>query len=181
MKYLSLPFSFCCPSQIEHKAPLLRDDVIEANFYSGTLANSYEMDVLDLHYHFRFSLKHRINDGVHWNALAHRWITCLLLKHIAQAWGVILPLPQAAVPVEEKNTVPGKCILMLCIRNNIRFQIRVYFHSGVSPPQIILSLKEVTKNRGDRNIAIGRTEVMGQLRLSHYPTGSVEVVSVTLL
>lgn len=108
----SFPPRFLCgPPQIEHKAPLLRDDVIEANFYSGTLANSYEMDVLDLHYHFRFSLQHRTNDGVHWNALAHRWLTCLLLKHIAQAWGVTLPLPQAAVPVEEKNMVPGKCIL----------------------------------------------------------------------
>eukprot|EP00066_Takifugu_rubripes_P015638 XP_011604904.1 PREDICTED: PC-esterase domain-containing protein 1A-like isoform X1 [Takifugu rubripes] len=85
--------------QIEHKAPLLRDDVIEANFYSATLANSYGMDVLDLHYHFRFSLQHRTNDGVHWNALAHRWITSLLIKHIAEAWGVSLPL-------EETKPVP---------------------------------------------------------------------------
>lgn len=104
-----------CSSQIEHKAPLLRDDVIEANFYSGTLANSYGMDVLDLHYHFRFSLQHRTNDGIHWNALAHRWITCLLLKHIAQAWGVFLPQ-------EETKRVPGKCVcVFFCFvfRNNL--------------------------------------------------------------
>lgn len=97
---------YCCssnlsflppPSQIENKAPQLRHDVIEANFYSGTLADSYGMDVLDLHFHFRFSLQHRTKDGVHWNALAHRRITSLLLQHSAQAWGVVLPCTQAAV------------------------------------------------------------------------------------
>uniref|UniRef100_M4A382 Family with sequence similarity 113 n=1 Tax=Xiphophorus maculatus TaxID=8083 RepID=M4A382_XIPMA len=70
--------------------PQLRYDVIEANFYGGTLADNYEMDVLDLHFQFRFSLQHRTKDGVHWNAIAHRRITALLLRHIAQAWGVML-------------------------------------------------------------------------------------------
>lgn len=79
--------------QIQHKAPQLRYDVIEANFYSGTLANAYGMDVLDLHFLFRFSLHHRTKDGVHWNAIAHRMISSLLLQHIAQAWGVILTSP----------------------------------------------------------------------------------------
>uniref|UniRef100_A0AAQ6A8I6 Family with sequence similarity 113 n=1 Tax=Amphiprion ocellaris TaxID=80972 RepID=A0AAQ6A8I6_AMPOC len=77
--------------EIEHKAAQLRYDVVEANFYSGTLADEYGMDVLDLHFQFRFSLQHRTKDGVHWNALAHRRITTLLLQHIAEAWGVILP------------------------------------------------------------------------------------------
>uniref|UniRef100_A0A3Q4GDW0 Family with sequence similarity 113 n=1 Tax=Neolamprologus brichardi TaxID=32507 RepID=A0A3Q4GDW0_NEOBR len=79
--------------EIEHKAPQLRYDVIEANFYSGTLADAYGMDVLDLHFQFRFSLHHRMKDGVHWNAVAHRKITSLLLQHAAEAWGVILPCP----------------------------------------------------------------------------------------
>ncbi|KAM7377508.1 hypothetical protein PAMA_014015 [Pampus argenteus] len=74
--------------EIEHRASQLRYDVIEANFYSGTLADCYGMDVLDLHFYFRFSLQHRTKDGVHWNALAHRKITSLLSKHAAQAWGV---------------------------------------------------------------------------------------------
>uniref|UniRef100_A0A3Q2Q0A6 Family with sequence similarity 113 n=1 Tax=Fundulus heteroclitus TaxID=8078 RepID=A0A3Q2Q0A6_FUNHE len=68
----------------------LRYDVIEANFYGWTLADAYEMDVLDLHFQFRFSLQHRTTDGIHWNAIAHRRITALLLQHIAQAWGVTL-------------------------------------------------------------------------------------------
>ncbi|XP_077600850.1 PC-esterase domain-containing protein 1A-like isoform X1 [Stigmatopora nigra] len=78
--------------EISHKAPHLRHDVIEANFYSGTLAAAYNLDVLDLHFHFRFSLKHRAKDGVHWNALAHRRISTLLSLHVADAWGVELPL-----------------------------------------------------------------------------------------
>ncbi|XP_041840746.1 PC-esterase domain-containing protein 1A [Melanotaenia boesemani] len=89
--------------EIEHKAPQLRYDVVEANFFSGTLADAYEKDVLDLHFQFRFSLHHRTKDGVHWNAIAHRRITCLLLQHIAQAWGVILPCPLIAVGEEHHS------------------------------------------------------------------------------
>uniref|UniRef100_A0A8B9HZM1 Family with sequence similarity 113 n=1 Tax=Astyanax mexicanus TaxID=7994 RepID=A0A8B9HZM1_ASTMX len=69
----------------------LRFDVIEANFYGAMLANKYGLDVLDLHFRFRFSLHCRMKDGVHWNAVAHRQITYLLLAHAAQAWGVELP------------------------------------------------------------------------------------------
>ncbi|KAG9274299.1 PC-esterase domain-containing protein 1A-like isoform X1 [Astyanax mexicanus] len=77
--------------EIEDMGPTLRFDVIEANFYSAMLANAYGLDVLDLHFMFRFSLHCRMKDGVHWNAVAHRQITCLLLAHAAQAWGVELP------------------------------------------------------------------------------------------
>lgn len=91
--------------QIEHKAAHLRYDVVEANFYSGTLANAYGMDVLDLHYQFRFSLRHRMKDGVHWNAIAHRRITSLVLQHVAQAWGVIMLCPQITLG-EEENLLP---------------------------------------------------------------------------
>ncbi|TMS02426.1 PC-esterase domain-containing protein 1A [Larimichthys crocea] len=99
--------------EIKHKVSHLRQDVIEANFYSGTLANSYGLDVLDLHFQFRFSLQHRTTDGVHWNALAHRKITSLLLQHSAQAWGVILPCPVATFEhpeVTEQQSVHEKAI-----------------------------------------------------------------------
>lgn len=89
--------------EIEHKAAQLRFDVIEANFFSGTLADGYGLDVLDLHFEFRFSLQHRAKDGVHWNAIAHRRITSLLLQHMAEAWGVILPCPL--------NSVENKAVL----------------------------------------------------------------------
>ncbi|XP_061620261.1 PC-esterase domain-containing protein 1A isoform X1 [Phyllopteryx taeniolatus] len=84
---------FVVPEQISHKAPHLRHDVIEANFYSGVLASASKVDVLDLHFHFRFALQHRTNDGVHWNALGHRRISTLVSLHAADAWGVELPLP----------------------------------------------------------------------------------------
>lgn len=186
MKYLFPSFS----SQIEYKATLLRDDVIEANFYSGTLANSYGMDVLDLHFHFRPSLQHRTNDGVHWNALAHRWITRLLLKHIAQAWGVGLPL-------EDNKVVSGKCIPVLCFRNRVRVKAscvhvvvldpsqsclcrRWFISALVFPVQIRDNLKEVAKTGRGRNICTRRTD-MELLCLSHCSTGSMEVVSLTPL
>uniref|UniRef100_A0A3Q1E9H0 Family with sequence similarity 113 n=1 Tax=Acanthochromis polyacanthus TaxID=80966 RepID=A0A3Q1E9H0_9TELE len=90
----------------------LRFDVVEANFYSGTLADEYGLDVLDLHFQFRFSLQHRTNDGVHWNALAHRRITTLLLQHAAQAWGVIWPAPLTSVGDEvSSHTKKGQSML----------------------------------------------------------------------
>lgn len=107
-------------------AQTLRYDVIEANFYGAMLADAYGLDVLDLHFHFRFSLQHRMNDGVHWNAVAHRYITCLLLAHSAQAWGVELPNPLAPgklnktlghscdsfhVPIETRIIYLLKCLL----------------------------------------------------------------------
>uniref|UniRef100_H3AR84 Family with sequence similarity 113 n=1 Tax=Latimeria chalumnae TaxID=7897 RepID=H3AR84_LATCH len=66
-------------------------DVIAANFYSATMADSYKFDVLDLHYHFRFELQNRVKDGIHWNPIAHRQISNLLLSHIAEAWSVEVP------------------------------------------------------------------------------------------
>ncbi|MEE6512158.1 hypothetical protein FKM82_019079 [Ascaphus truei] len=69
----------------------LRHDIIEGNFYSATLADRYKLDVLDFHYHFRFDMQNRTCDGVHWNQLAHRKITQILLTHIASAWGVRTP------------------------------------------------------------------------------------------
>lgn len=92
-----MPLYSSAPPQSEHRTPQLRQDVIEANFYSGTLADAYQMDVLDLHFLFRFSLQHRTEDGVHWNAVAHRGITSLLSRHAAEAWGVVLPCPGTAV------------------------------------------------------------------------------------
>ncbi|KAK2860457.1 hypothetical protein Q7C36_004623 [Tachysurus vachellii] len=89
--------------EIQDIGPTLRYDVIEGNFYGAMLADAYGLDVLDLHFLFRFSLQHRMKDGVHWNALAHRQITCLLLAHAAQAWGVELPNPVA--PDQSKTSL----------------------------------------------------------------------------
>ncbi|XP_044285462.1 PC-esterase domain-containing protein 1A-like isoform X2 [Varanus komodoensis] len=74
-------------------------DVIEANFYSATLACCFGFDVLDLHYCLRLLEELHARDGVHWNYWAHRCISKLLLTHVAGAWGVELPkrTPQAGI------------------------------------------------------------------------------------
>ncbi|CAO2624874.1 PC-esterase domain-containing protein 1B [Lemmus lemmus] len=78
------PDAPACPSR-------LREDVMEANFYSSAEAVRRGFDVLDLHFHFRHAGQHRLSDGVHWNERAHRYLSQLLLAHVADAWGVVLP------------------------------------------------------------------------------------------
>ncbi|XP_029310398.1 PC-esterase domain-containing protein 1A-like [Cottoperca gobio] len=90
-------------SEVSCLAPMLCFDIIEANFYSSHLAEAYGLDVLDLHFHFRFSLQHRMPDGIHWDALAHRRISSLMLRHAAEAWGVDLmtpPSPPGQAPLQ---------------------------------------------------------------------------------
>uniref|UniRef100_A0A3Q3F2V3 Family with sequence similarity 113 n=1 Tax=Labrus bergylta TaxID=56723 RepID=A0A3Q3F2V3_9LABR len=81
---------------VSRLGPFLRHNVTEANFFSCMAAKEYDLDVLDLHFHFRHSLQHRMPDGVHWDALAHRHISSLLLHHIADAWGFDLYEPAAS-------------------------------------------------------------------------------------
>ncbi|XP_067833850.1 uncharacterized protein fam113 [Heptranchias perlo] len=85
--------------ELQYLDSTLRGDVIEANFYSAVLANDHGFDVLDLHYHFRFELKHRAQDGIHWNKVVHRSITNMLLAHIAEAWGVTLSPKTVQAPL----------------------------------------------------------------------------------
>ncbi|KAL1770528.1 hypothetical protein HispidOSU_000644, partial [Sigmodon hispidus] len=83
-----MPNAPACPSH-------LREDVIEANFYSSAEAVRRGFDVLDLHFHFRHAGQHRLSDGVHWDERAHRYLSQLLLAHVADAWGVVLPAHNA--------------------------------------------------------------------------------------
>ncbi|XP_062371841.1 PC-esterase domain-containing protein 1A-like isoform X2 [Sardina pilchardus] len=96
--------------EVAEFGPNLRFDIIEANYCSATLASVYGLDVLDLHFQFRFSLQHRMRDGVHWNAVAHRRMTSLMLAHIANAWGVELPPSQPPTGLDQSfsEQVPAK-------------------------------------------------------------------------
>lgn len=69
----------------------MRYDVLLGNFYAKELAKCYEIDVLDLNYFFRHQMHRQVGDGVHWNYVAHRRITNLVLAHIAVSWGVGCP------------------------------------------------------------------------------------------
>ncbi|KAG8134157.1 hypothetical protein E2320_007296 [Naja naja] len=53
---------------------------------SSNLARQFWFDVLDLHYYFRFLQDFHSPDGIHWNFRAHRYLTKLLLTHLAEAW-----------------------------------------------------------------------------------------------
>ncbi|KAM4051366.1 PC-esterase domain-containing protein 1A-like isoform 2-T3 [Anomaloglossus baeobatrachus] len=78
----------------------VRMDMVMGNFYSSTLADFHKVDVLDMHYHFRHDLRHRWVDAIHWNFLAHRKYTQILLSRIAMAWDVEPPkdnLPEGSV------------------------------------------------------------------------------------
>ncbi|CAN2391685.1 GDSL/SGNH-like Acyl-Esterase family found in Pmr5 and Cas1p, partial [Pristimantis euphronides] len=76
------------PQNLTHN---LRPNIVEGNFFSATLANLYKLDVVDMHYSFRCSLHLRCRDAVHWNQVAHRKYTQILLTHITEAWGVQVP------------------------------------------------------------------------------------------
>ncbi|XP_058048844.1 PC-esterase domain-containing protein 1A [Ahaetulla prasina] len=77
--------------ELQHLSRTLRQDIIEGNFYGATLAALHLFDVVDLHFHFRFDVGNRFKDGIHWNNVVHRRITNLLLTHLADAWGVVIP------------------------------------------------------------------------------------------
>ncbi|GAB1286901.1 PC-esterase domain-containing protein 1A [Apodemus speciosus] len=91
--------------ELQPLAVSLRQDVVEGNFYSATLAGNHCFDVLDLHFHFRHAVHHRHRDGVHWDQHAHRHLSHLLLTHVADAWGVELPRHDR-LPVEDFS-MPG--------------------------------------------------------------------------
>uniref|UniRef100_A0A7N9CZ22 Family with sequence similarity 113 n=1 Tax=Macaca fascicularis TaxID=9541 RepID=A0A7N9CZ22_MACFA len=85
----------CLPCARHLRRAHLREDVMEANFYSSAEAERRGFDVLDLHFHFRHAARHRLPDGVHWDERAHRHLSQLLLAHLADAWGVDLPRREA--------------------------------------------------------------------------------------
>ncbi|XP_015399573.2 PC-esterase domain-containing protein 1B [Panthera tigris] len=86
------------PTEHQPEDSSLRDRVIAANFHSSVEAKKHGFDVLDLHFHFRHAGRHLQRDGVHWDELAHRHLSQLLLAHVADAWGVDLPRPYPVGP-----------------------------------------------------------------------------------
>ncbi|XP_073474251.1 uncharacterized protein [Aquarana catesbeiana] len=88
---MTMPVGFKPSEMPQYTKHNLRWDIVEGNFYSATVANFHKMDVLDMHYHFRFDLRSRCKDAIHWNQLAHRKYSQILLAHIAQAWNVEPP------------------------------------------------------------------------------------------
>ncbi|XP_066114284.1 PC-esterase domain-containing protein 1B [Saccopteryx bilineata] len=92
----------------EQLSMALQKPVIEANFYSSFEAQKHNLDVLDLHFHFRHAVEHRHGDGVHWNGRAHRHLSQLLLAHVADAWGVELPQRQSVSQWIKRGPARGR-------------------------------------------------------------------------
>ncbi|XP_069601166.1 PC-esterase domain-containing protein 1A-like [Ranitomeya imitator] len=88
---MTMPVGFRNCEIPENTVHNLREDMVEGNFFSATMADFHKLDVLDMHYHFRCDLHLRCRDGIHWNQVAHRKYTQILLTHIALAWGVEPP------------------------------------------------------------------------------------------
>ncbi|CAI9593743.1 unnamed protein product, partial [Staurois parvus] len=90
---MTMPVGFKAGEMPQYSKHNLRWDIVEGNFYSATLANLHKMDVLDMHYYFRFDMHNRCKDATHWDKTAHRKYSQILMTHIADAWGVEPPEP----------------------------------------------------------------------------------------
>ncbi|XP_058048838.1 PC-esterase domain-containing protein 1A-like [Ahaetulla prasina] len=94
---------------VEQPCKMSAEDMIEANFYSTNLARAFWFDVLDLHYYFRFLQDLHAPDGTHWNFRAHRYLTKLLLTHLAEAWQVQLQKERPLMGIQKfRKTSPWR-------------------------------------------------------------------------
>ena len=56
-------------------------DIADANLRTAEIIESKKWDYVDAQYWFRQShVDHRQQDGIHWNAKAHRWLTNIILR-----------------------------------------------------------------------------------------------------
>uniref|UniRef100_A0A1B6BYL4 Uncharacterized protein n=1 Tax=Clastoptera arizonana TaxID=38151 RepID=A0A1B6BYL4_9HEMI len=78
--------------QINFLEKTLRFDVMEANLFARQVMANFGHDVLDNHYYMRMQIHRRAPDGVHFYNVGIRFLTNLLLTHIALNWD--FPLPQ---------------------------------------------------------------------------------------
>jgi hypothetical protein len=70
-----------------------RLDMGQANSNIRDILDSNRWDLLDAQFWFRNLQKKtgfREKDGVHWNQVAHRWLSNIFLTHVCNAWGIEL-------------------------------------------------------------------------------------------
>nr|DBA21721.1 TPA: hypothetical protein GDO54_018323 [Pyxicephalus adspersus] len=98
---MAMPVGFKASEVLEYQIPNVPWDIIEGNFYSTTLEDLHQFNVIDMHFHFRFELHSRVKDATHSNQLAHRKYTCILRRSVDSIgnWHLELGTGQvAAVP-----------------------------------------------------------------------------------
>ncbi|XP_064086794.1 PC-esterase domain-containing protein 1A-like [Macrobrachium nipponense] len=69
--------------QVEFVKHSMRFWILEGNKFAQQLCIAFGFNLLDLHYHMRHELHRRATDGIHWEPAAVRYMTNLLLTHIA--------------------------------------------------------------------------------------------------
>lgn len=92
----TLPLSSHCTGgflkkQIEFLRYMLPWHITEANSFLEEMAKLYRYDVLDFHYNMRFLTEEWMPDGIHWTPIAYRFLTNLLLTHLALSFNSPLP------------------------------------------------------------------------------------------
>lgn len=92
----ALPVSLKCKppflvEQIDFLKHSLQFDILEANVLAKNVLTTNGYDVLDLYHYFRMQGLLRKDDGVHWEPVAVRFITNLVLTHVALSWNCKLP------------------------------------------------------------------------------------------
>nr|CAD7194795.1 unnamed protein product [Timema douglasi] len=80
-----------CKPQVDFLKHTLRFEVMEANLYARDVVATHGYDIVDLHYYLSMQLERRANDGIHWLAVAVRFMTNILLTHITLSWDRPLP------------------------------------------------------------------------------------------
>lgn len=78
-------------------------EIVEANFFARNLMSSSKRVFLDLHGIFSLQLHHRAHDGVHWDKIAHRRITNLILTELSHLWNISLPRRSLLDPIPWNN------------------------------------------------------------------------------
>lgn len=71
--------------------PMLPWHIVEANRYAATAATFFNIDTVDLHHHMYYQGHLRVKDGIHWKSDAVRYMTNVVLTHLALSDGTHLP------------------------------------------------------------------------------------------
>jgi len=79
--------------QFGHDSEVYRMDMGQANLNIKPIIKEELWDLLDAQFWFRrVQYKNfRENDGIHWNQIAHRWLTNIFLSHVCEAWEIEPP------------------------------------------------------------------------------------------
>jgi len=109
-----------------------REDMARCNLNLKPILANSNWDILDAQFWFRaVQDDHREDDGIHWNALAHRWLTNIFLSHISAAWGHGWPkYPACELAVEENGPTTDFDGVPLI---NLRSVITEYFATSRLP------------------------------------------------